>query len=395
MKPSAIHKLTVIAFTCMLMLGVAACSKPEEPQKPAAVASTEEPQTPAAVATTEEPDVVSEASPYDGPPTDTSKELPVRVIPNIPPAAEAYYASDSLHVIAQTQDPDAQQPEGGRVGGALTYIFTDEGEEIRRINDRGQDACSYYFPDMKRIVWTSTKDNMDMPLGDWSSQDLYPQGAELYTSDLEGKNIQRLTDNEFYEAEVSISPNGEWIVFGRQIEGKLDIWRMRADGTDEQQITFTDDWQEGAPFYLPDNETILFRAWKKDEYGKIYPTPMTVFTIKHDGTERTVRTFDRDMNWAPYPAPDGRHYVFVRVVPGNNWEVFLGDLAGGEPVRLTYHDGFDGLPSLSPDGTKMLFARAGSDGESLTTYVMDMTSFDIGPEHYKGVPSIEPPPNEG
>ena len=220
-----------------------------------------------------------------------------------------------------------------------------------RENDRGQDACSYYFPDMKRIVWTSTRDNMDMPLGDWSSQDLYPQGAELYTSDLEGKNIQRLTNNKYYEAEVSVSPNGEWIVFGRQIDGKLDLWRMRPDGSDEQQITNTEDWQEGAPFYLPDNETILFRAWKREDYGKIYPTPMTVFTIKHDGTERTARTFDRDMNWAPYPAPDGRHYVFVRVVPGNNWEVFLGDLAGGEPVRLTYNEGFDGLPSLSPDGT--------------------------------------------
>jgi Tol biopolymer transport system component len=248
---------------------------------------------------------------------------------------------------------------------------------------------------MKRIVWTSTKDNMDMPLGDWASQDEYPQGAELYTSDLEGKNIQRLTNNKYYEAEVSISPNGEWIVFGRQIDGKLDIWRMRADGTDEQQITFTDDWQEGAPFYMPDNETIMMRAWKRDEYGKIYPTPMTVFTIKHDGTERTVRTFDRDMNWAPYPAPDGRHYVFVRVEPGNNWEVFLGDLTGGPPVRLTYHDGFDGLPSLSPDGTKMLFARAGAEGESLTTYVMDMTSFNLGPENYKGVPPIEPPADEG
>ncbi len=318
------------------------------------------------------------------------KELPIRKIPNIPPAAEAYYASDSYHVIAQTQDPDAQKPEGGRVGGALTYIFTDTGEDIVRINDRGQDACSYFFPDMKRIVWTSTRDNMDMPLGDWSNEKLYPKGAELYISDLEGKNIVRLTDNEYYEAEVSVSPNGEWIVFGRQIDGKMDLWRMRPDGTDEQQITFTDEWQEGAPFYLPDNETILTRAWKRSTYGKVFPTPMTIFTIKHDGTDRTQRTFDEDMNWAPYPAPDGRHYVFVRIVPPRNWEVFLGDLEGGAPVRLTYSDGFDGLPSLSPDGTKMLFASArdeGSTKSSLTTYVMDMTSFNLGPENYKGVPA--------
>ena len=185
------------------------------------------------------PDAVSGTNP-EAPEPDTSKELPVHIIPNIPVAAEAYYAPDDYHLIAQTQDPDAQKPEGKRIGGALTYIFTDDGKLIRRINDRGQDACSYFFPDQERIVWTSTKDRMDMPLGDWASQDDYPQGAELYTSDLEANDIVRLTNNEWYEAEVSISPNGEWIVFGRQIDGNLNLWRMRPDGSDEQQITFTD-----------------------------------------------------------------------------------------------------------------------------------------------------------
>ena len=181
----------------------------------------------------------------------------------------------------------------GRDSGALTYTFTDQGTDIRRINDKGQDACSYFFPDGKRLVWTSTNDNLDMPIGNWSDSNDYPQGAELYISDLDGGNVKRLTDNKYYEAEVSVSPNGEWIVFGRQIDGKMDLWRMRPDGSDEKQLTFTDDWQEGAPFYLPDNETILHRAWKRSEYGKIRPTPMTVFTIKNDGSEHIERTFDQ------------------------------------------------------------------------------------------------------
>lgn len=277
------------------------------------------------------------------------RELPVWLIPNIPESAEAYYAPDSYHIIAQVQDPDATAASHARAaGGALTYTFTDQGTEITRINDRGQDACSYYFPDQQRLVWTSTRDNMDMPVGNWSDSNDYPQGAELYISDLDGGNIQRLTNNEYYEAEVSVSPNGEWIVFGRQIDGKMDLWRMRSDGTDEEQITFTDDWQEGAPFYLPDNETITTRAWKRSVLGTTFPTPMTIFTIKHDGSETTQRTFTDDMNWAPYPAPDGRHYVYVRDVGDNNWEIFLGDLEGGEPVRLTFNDSFDGFPSISP-----------------------------------------------
>jgi Tol biopolymer transport system component len=326
----------------------------------------------------------------DGPEKGTALELPMRKIPNIPPAAEAYYAPDSYHLIAQTRDARAQRPEGG-ASRALTYIFTDDGKLIRRINDHGQDACSYFFPDQKRIVWTSTRDLMDMPLGDWSDQDQYPQGAELYTSDLYGGNIVRLTHNEWYEAEVSVSPDGRWVVFGRQINGNQDLWRMRPDGSDEQQITFTGDWQPGAPFYLPDSETIMFRARRASEYGKVTPLPMTVFTIRHDGSGLTQRTFDRDMNWAPYPAPDGRHYVFVKMIDRGNFEVYLGDLAGGEPRRLTYNPGFDGLPSVSPDGGKMLLSRRAGGSEDIALYVMDVSSLDMGPERYDGIPDTRKP----
>jgi Tol biopolymer transport system component len=55
---------------------------------------------------------------------------------------------------------------------------------------------------------------MDMPIGSWSDSKNYPQGAELYIADLDGSNVERLTDNEYYEAEVSVSPDGKWIVFG-------------------------------------------------------------------------------------------------------------------------------------------------------------------------------------
>ena len=344
------------------------------------------------------PDATSSASPA---PADdwASRELPIRRIPNIPEAAEAYYAPDSLHVIAQTQDPKATRAKDARsAGGALTWIFKDDGSEAWRVNDRGQDACSWFFPDMKRIVWTSTRDNLDMPVGNWSDDEDYPQGAELYISDLKGGNIQRLTNNKYYEAEVSVSPDGQWIVFGRQIDGKMDIWIMRSDGTGEKQLTFTPDWQEGAPYFLPDSKTIIYRAWQRsvtkelkrirEETGERRQTPMTIFTMNIDGSNVQPRTFTDDMNWAPFPAPDGRHFVYVRVSEGSNWDVYLGDLAGGEPRRLTYFPRFDGFPSISPDGKKMLFTR--STGErfmsDLYTHVMDISSLNIGPENYKGVP---------
>lgn len=313
---------------------------------------------------------------------DDKQELPYYEIPGIPDAAEAYWAPDSYHLIAQTRDPEAVRTERGG-NGSLTYIFTSDGKSIWRVNDRGQDGCSYFFPSQERVVWTSTRDNLDMPVGNWSDSNNYPQGAELYSSDLDGGNVQRLTDNEWYEAEVSVSPNGEWIAFGRQIDGKMDIWVMRADGSDEFQVTRTEDWQEGAPFFMQDNEHIIFRAWRASEYGKLRPTPMTIFTIRKDGTDWRRHTFDRGMNWHPHPAPDGRHYVYVRAETPENWEIYLGDLAGGPHRRLTYNDKLDILAMISPDGQKMNWGRATGQGFSnIRTFVMDVSSLDVGPENF-------------
>ena len=74
----------------------------------------------------------------------TTFELPIRKIPNIPESAEAYYGPDSLHVIAQTQDPKARAAQDEQLPAALTWIYKDDGSELgsRR---KGQDACSYFF----------------------------------------------------------------------------------------------------------------------------------------------------------------------------------------------------------------------------------------------------------
>jgi Tol biopolymer transport system component len=322
-------------------------------------------------------------------PVAAGPELPHYEVPIGPDAAEAYWSPDSRYLIAQTRDPDAiESPRGGY--GALTWIFSADGKEIWRVNDRGQDACSFFFPDGQRIVWTSTRDNMDFPVGDWSDSDNYPQGGELYVSDWKGKNPKRMTNNKYYEAEVSVSPDGQWITFGRQIDGKMDIWVMAADGSKEWQVTRTADWQEGAPFFMPDNDHIIFRGWRKADYKVVKPTPMTIFTIRKDGSDWRRHTYDNGMNWHPTPAPDGRHYVYVRALPDpasnsfstSNWEIYLGDLAGGEPRRLTYYDKLDILAHISPDGKKMNWGRAtGAQFMSnIRTFVMDVSSLDLGPE---------------
>lgn len=298
-------------------------------------------------------------------------ELPVWEVPNIENGAEFYFSPDSKSLIgnAKLNDDSVHQ----------VYTFSIDGKNISRINNKGEDACSFFFPDGKHLAFTSTRDNCDMPVGNYSNPFDYPQGAELYSCKTDGSDVVRLTNNKYYDAEVSLSPDGKWMLFTRQIDGKLDLWKMRPDGTDQQQITFTPDWQEGGSFFI-NNETIICRAWRlKDQVPR--GMPMSIFTMKSDGTDRVQITTDAGTNWAPYPAPDGDHFVFVKVLPPRNYEIYIMSLSTGQQSRLTFNDAFDGFPAISPDG-KLLTFDSNRDDKSgkmvLRPFIMDISSLNLG-----------------
>jgi TolB protein len=300
-----------------------------------------------------------------------SDELKVWPVPNLGEGAEFYFSPDSKTLIGNAKQP----------GDTSFHVYTIniDGSDIRKINAVGDDACSFFFPDRKHIVFTSTKDHPGLPHGNYSDPNDYPQGAELYIADLDGSHVRQLTHNAYYDAEVSVSPDGRWVLFTRQINGELDLWKVHPDGTGETQITHTVGLQEGGSFYL-DDHTIIYRAWKREEQGH-RPMPMQIYTINDDGTGTTQITHEAGTNWAPHPAPDKDHFVFVKVLPPRNFEVFLGSIKTGELRRLTFSDGFDGFPSISPDGNLLTFSstRGGKGGPpKFTQYLMDISSLHLG-----------------
>ena len=307
------------------------------------------------------------------------QELPWHRIPNLGEAAEWYFSMDGRYLVGNAKGPGDTAHH--------VYVVSFDGSDVRRINGKGEDACSYFFPDGKRVLWTSTRDWPDLPKGVWHDANDYPTGAEIYSSDTRGGDVKRLTNNKFYDAECVVAPNGDWILFGRQIDGKMDLWTMKVDGTDQKQITFTEDWQEGGAQILPDSETIITRAWKREDQSKGRGMmPMQIFTLKRDGSARKQITSDEATHWAPYPAPDGKHFVYVRVLTEAggppNWEIYLRSLETGEERRLTYDPAFDGFPSISADGKWMTFSsgRGGKPGErALYQHIMDISSLGLGP----------------
>jgi Tol biopolymer transport system component len=304
------------------------------------------------------------------------QELPVHRIPNLGPGAEFYFSPDGTHIIGDAK----------RDGDTSYHVYTlaIDGTDIRRINDKGDDACSFYFPDGKRIIWTSSKDHPELTNSNYSNPSDYPEGAELYTSNLDGSDVKRLTNNSVYDAEVSVAPNGKWILFGSERSGKMELWKAGIDGSNPVQITHLDGWEPGGSFLFRDGKTIIFRAWRsEDAKANKKGLPMTLYTIQADGTGLKQLTHDDGTNWSPFPAPDGHHYVFVKVLPPHNYEIFLGDLNSEKQVRLTYNDAFDGYPSISPDGHWLIFTstRDSTPGSHTTgVYLEDISSLHIGPQ---------------
>lgn len=300
-------------------------------------------------------------------------ELPVTKLPNMKSGAEFYFSPDGKSMIGNAKYEGDESHQ--------VYTINIDGTNLKKINKDGETACSYYYPDGKKLIWTSTHDNLDLPKGDFSDPRDYPTGAELYSSDLDGGNVVRLTNNKYYDAEVSVSPDGKKILFTRSIDGKCDLWIMNVDGTDEHQITFTEEWQEGGSFYLKDN-TIIYRAWERKSEGQ-RGMPMTIFTIKDDGTDLKQITHDDGTNWAPHPAHDGDHFVFIKVLPPMNFEIYLMSIKTGKQTRLTYNKAFDGFPVFSPDGKTIAFSSSRGEpkgSRNLSPYFMDISSLGIGSE---------------
>src|SRR6185369_4859163 len=118
---------------------------------------------------------------------------------------------------------------------------------------------------------------------------------------------------------------------------------------------------DGGPFFSPDGRRIVWRRF--DESG----LNADVYTMALDGSEVRRLTDFKAMSWAPYYHPSSRYLIFTANKLGfSNFELFLVDGAGErQPVRVTFTDGFDGLPVFSPDGGRLCWTSARTaDGKS-------------------------------
>ncbi len=306
-------------------------------------------------------------------------------------AGEGYWSPDGQRLVFQSER------EPGNPFYQIYALDFATGDTTRISPGYGKTTCSFFRPGSDQILFASThhdarskalqKDELDFRASGKERRYAWDYDAEfeIYTLSETSGQYTRLTNARGYDAEGSYSPDGRWIAFSsnrdaynrtltaaeqKQLEIDpsyfAEIYIMRADGSDQRRLTRVPGY-DGGPFFSPDGTRIIWRRF--DEKGLI----ADVWTMKLDGTDARQITNFGAMSWAPYIHPSGQYLLFASNKLGfENFEVFMVDVQGTkEPVRITYADGFDGLPVPSPDGRRLAWTSSRGGGREGQIFLAD------------------------
>jgi len=256
---------------------------------------------------------------------------------------------------------------------------------------KGRCTCGYFFKGDERILFASTHlDNPEPPPPPDRSQGyvwgVFP-GYDIFTAKPDGSDLKRLTDTPGYDAEATVSPKGDRIVFTSMRDGDLDLYSMKMDGSDVRRLTRRLGYDGGA-FFSPDGKKICYRAYhpaKEDEVkdyeellkrNLVRPSKMELWIMDADGSNKHQVTHNGAANFCPFFTPDGKRLIFAsnqQDPQGRNFDLYLINLDGSHQEKVTTHPEFDGFPMFSPDGSKLVWAsnRSGKVRGETNIFVAD------------------------
>ena len=181
-----------------------------------------------------------------------------------------------------------------------------------------------FMPDGKHVIYSSSISG-------------HPN---LYTSDVNGAGIRRLTSGRFIDVEPKINPKtGNDVVFVSGRGGPQQIYRMGIEGTDVERLT-TGEGQASNPSWHPSGSHIAF-SWTRG-YD---PGNFNIFIMDIADKQYVQLTHGAGRNENPSWAPDGRHIVFASNRSGSMQIYTM--LADGTQVRQLTSRGRNEMPVWS------------------------------------------------
>jgi len=153
-------------------------------------------------------------------------------------------------------------------------------------------------------------------------------GSEIYTINADGSDFKRLPFSpDTFDWRPKWTPDGSQILYEGLTETPSYVILMDSDGSNRKEVDM--DIQVNFPSYSPDGEKIAFIA-EADGYSELH-------VMNSDFTDVTLMT---DLNIyrgvdSPFYSPDGEKILFTGFMSYDNFDVFVIDSAGGDPVNLT------------------------------------------------------------
>ena len=182
-------------------------------------------------------------------------------------------------------------------------------------------------------------DGTRLAVHSWKSDD-----KGLHLIDLDGGLLWRIT-SQIEAARPAVDFQGQVVVYHSRDELDREPRLYRTYGAQTGPLVYEASVVLGhAPTWTPGGQ-ILYAGCLGNACG--------IILADADGSRpRQLVAGGTETN--PEASPGGQYVAFMSQRDGN-WEIYLADLDGGEPRRLTHSPGNDGLPAWSPDGRWLAF----------------------------------------
>ncbi|APY08421.1 hypothetical protein BWZ20_08980 [Winogradskyella sp. J14-2] len=300
--------------------------------------------------------------------------------------AEAYWSFDDKQLVFQSNNAKWGVNCDQMFLMNAEETFTDSIAPPMVSTGKGRTTCSYFLPDNKHIIYASThlggEGCPEVPVKEngkyiWPIYDTY----DIFVADLEGNIVKQLTFEDGYDAEPTVSPKGDKIVFTSTRSGDLELYTMNIDGTDVKQITDELGYDGGA-FFSPDGSKLIFRASRpktekeQKEYkdllakGLVEPSDMELFICNADGSDMKQLTDLGNANWSPFFHPSGKKVLFSSNFEseiGFPFNLYMIDIDGKNLRRVTHGNTFEAFPVFSNDGKYLIFSSNRNNGGTRDT----------------------------
>ncbi|MCO6476777.1 MAG: PD40 domain-containing protein [Phaeodactylibacter sp.] len=178
---------------------------------------------------------------------------------------------------------------------------------------------------------------------------------------------RNLTNHPAHDRYASYSPDGHWIVFESDRNGKWDIFLMDAQGGQLTQLT-THSAGGRRPSWRPGGRKVLFETTRDNATA--------LFEINTDGTGlRQVMSLNEETDgglFARY-SPDGSRIAYTLKESETNFNLYLYNLSDGRTTALMADEYRNVYPQWHPSGKKILFfSRHETGNEDDELYLMNL-----------------------